>query len=626
MRFFIRIMMVLVCVSVQWALANSIQCRPFIAQPAPAANELLAARAMVINQTTGRCYVLDAGLRRILTFAGDGASSTAKSFDALGVYELAMPEEPLLPQPALAVAEKSAYLLDIDRGTRSVKVIPVDGGGTRRTVALPEGAKYAAVTLDLHGRVLVAYVTIRGPRLALVLAREEPKAEFDELVAEEGFWDAQTKNLAITGLALAPDGRLAIGIAQGGDANSRFQRSWLVQGRVENSSLKGDLRISQKFVLYDGQGKVYDRYRLPVAHGVIEKPCVPLFTSLAFGPGPDLLMTGGHPVDPYLRIIDPKGIRFATPYVAPGGQCCAGLVGENADRFLALARNGGAVEMFDSMGRLVGRVGIEVPCTLDEVVALAADSGGVYAATRQAGGLRLVRVNTEGTPCWAQDLLPPRSMKEAQPVLAAPGADRVIVGWRLPGVAGLSWATTVMADGTPGLPLWREVSLSRLAGPRPQDVTPMLVGGDGLLYCSRVTDRGTVVQSFTALGAPAKTYAAVLGVTLVAEDGSLAWAHMREQDLIMTRYTAQGVERGWKRIPRPTEHAALWPVRTADAFGWLTSTQTLLRFDETMTVIAEHELIAPDGARITNPVTVTGDGAKRIYVAVLGKILVADME
>lgn len=607
------------------AQATPLTSRLFASARPPALGELLTGRAVAITPANGRVYVLDRGLRRVVAFSRAGVPVGAWTWEALRLDAPEVPTSPLLPQPALAGVGATAWVLNLDRTTRTLDVIPVDTAGTRRTVTLPDDAQDSAVTLDAQGRVLAVYLATRGTRRAVIVARET-ETGFATVTTETSLWDAQATDLTLTGLAVALDGAVAIGIAQGGDARCAFQRSWLLQGKITGAAMPGGLRMTQKHVLYDAQGKLIDRYAVPVRLAQMEKPCVPLFTALAHGPG-GTIIAGGHPADPYLRVLDNDGIRLAIPASVSGGQSVAAWPGETGE-IAALAPSGDCVQIYDGTGRLMGRIGTGFPGSLAELVAMAADKTGVYAAVRHGEGYRLLHYRADGSLCWARDLFAPLSMRNAQPVLAALGADRVIIGWQEAGAAGLGWATTMMADGSPGLPLWRDVQIARtIPGDAPHG-TLLAEGGDGVLYLCRITEAGRVIQSFTAAGAYKMTYPASLGgVSLVAENGEIAWARTLNERLVMVRYTAKGIERGIKHTHRPATNAELWQARTrAAAWGWLTSTQSLLRFDETMTVIGEDEIVDPDGKRVLHPIAVTGDGNDTVYLAEPGRILAVEVE
>ncbi len=621
------ILLLLVCLGAA-ALAGELTTELFVETPAPGARDLLTPRALTVDPGTGRLYVLDAGLERVLVLAPDGQPVTAWPLPES--VSSSMPVDPLLPAPVLAAAGDSVYLLRLDRGARLVELMPVDGPGQGRTVTLPEGAGNGAVTLDAQGHVLVAYLHAAA-KLTLTVAREGADGTFTPLGDVENPCDEQTKGLGLTGMALAPDGRIAIGLAQNGDAAYGFIRSWLVAGTLKDDVFTG--KITHRFGLLDLHGKPLDRYRAMVAQaghdGFPAKPCVPLFTALALTPGGSIL-SGGHPLDPFLRIYGGDGrLQVSRPRVAPGGQTLAVVPDkEGGFRLLATAPARHCVVEETLDGRVVDMYGRPFAFTLEHPLALAASPNGVYLLNRGEDGIALLRFAHDGRFQWSRPTSPPRGMEKADPFLAAsPSGDRVFVGWRQTDTVGVGAVDVCMEDGTPGLPLWSEAWTKPAFTTAALCPTPLLLGANDRLYVLREMKDGTRLEAFAPSGALLQPFPPVIqGLFAVSADGSLGWARADADGLTINRYTREGTERGWKRVPRPAGPTdTLTAVQAKGWWGWCSATKSLLQFDDEFTMVDEMTLTTPENDRIEHPAALAGDREGRLYLALPGRVVMVKM-
>jgi len=275
-------------------------------------------------------------------------------------------------------------------------------------------------------------------------------------------------------------------------------------------------------------------------------------------------------------------------------------------------------------GRVVGGFGVPAAYALDDTAALAADRESVYAAARWNGVLHLARFTAGGRFLWARDIAPPPDMGDAEVFLTVPADDRVMIGWRRPAAAGLGWVDTMLDDGTPGLPLWEAPAPESSKGLETCP-TPLITGDNGSVYLLRETADGPRAQAMSMTGAFMRRLpASVQGITAVDKTGSLAWAHHDGDNLVISRFNPEGGKFSVKRVPRPAKDATLRLVSAGGWWGRLSGGNTLLRFDETMNLIDEATLLAPDGARVEEIGPIAGDRNGRLYVATGGKILVIE--
>lgn len=602
------------------ALAKGLPADVFAATPAPKAMELMSPRALAVNAAGTRVYVLDSGLRRVLVATPDGQFIGAK----------AVPEKADLAAATLAATRDAAYLLQVDRRARTLSLTTVDGPGKSRVLALPDGAADGAFTLDAAGRVLAAYLSLADGKLELMLARESAGNGLETVAAQRDPCEGQWKYLSITGFTTAPDGRVAIGIAQAGDPDYRYVRSWLLEAKLQDGMPVRELRVAARDSLVDSRGRVKDRYKGMVEMagraGYPATPCVPLFAAPALTP--DGLVTGGRAADPFLRFYARDGqhyvLQSALPHPAPGTQSVAAAVDKSGARLFALTAAGARVEEFSPDGRVIGGFGRPIAYSLAEPEALAADAESVYVAARWNQSLHLVRFTADGRFRWVRDIAPPPGMEGAQVFLTVPASDRVLIGWRRPETAGLGWVDTMMDDGTPGLPLWDEPAAETTRGLEICP-TPLITGDNGGVYLLRETPGGLQVQAVSLTGATTRRLpASVQGVTAVSKDGSLAWAHHDGDHLVISLINTEGVEFRVKRVPRPAKNAVLRVVSAGGWWGWLSNADTLLRFDETMSLIDESTVELPDGKPAAGFAALAGDRAGRLYLALPDTILVLE--
>lgn len=616
-------LLLFICCCALFAHATELHTQVFVKTPAPARDELLAPRALAVDASTRLCYVLDSGLRRVVSFNFDGQAVGAWPLEALGTQ---MPADPLLPQPALAVAKKSAYLLLVNRVQHQLEVRVIDGPGAGRTLTMPDDATNGAVALDNTDRVLVAYLRLSGAHLELVLAREGDDGAVATVTVMKDPCDTQVGNMALTGFAAMPDGRVAVGIAQTGVPAYGFVRSWLVQATLQGTTVKKACQTTHRFALLDQRGKILERFRMMAEMagraGYPAKPCVPLFTSLAFGPD-DTIISGGHTLDPFWRVYDNTGhLLRSIARRGCGGQQVAAAPAEG--RLFTLDMGGHVLDLSPD-GRVLAAFGRPLAYSLAHPLALAADSQHVYVVVRMEEAYRLLRFTATGQFRWALALTPPAGLEKAQPLVTMLPNDRAVIGWRLPEHAGVSWAETVQEDSLPGLPLWRDRPAQTTTLTTDICPTPLLMGENKRLYVLRETAGGVRLQALSPGGVLLQQFPPeVQGVTAVAQDGSLSWAHQAPQGMIISRITPLGEQRGWKLVPRSAENAQLMPAVAHHLWGWLTSTHSLLQLNDAATVVDEAHVFTPEGDPLEHVAAICGDQTRRIYLAAPGRILVVE--
>jgi len=616
-------------------LAEEVTAGAFARTPAPGPGEFVAPRALVVDPATSRCYIIDSGLGQVVAVTLDGQQVGSWTLEALGVL-MPLPADPVLPNPALAVAGKTIYLLNLDRGEREIELVSLSGPGASHSVTLPEGASNGALAVDSDGRLLVAYMKNTDGTLTLTLARETKNGKCGTIGTLDDPCEGQVKELTLTGFTLAPDGRFAIGIAQGGHAAYSFIRSWLVQGALRDgappdSALEKPLQVTHRFSLLTAQGTVQERFKPAVAlagkPGNLAKACVPLFTSLAIEPD-GTIVSGGHTLDPFLRIYDKDGtMRHALPVQAVGGQHLAVLSGKNGVRLFTTAPAQHRVLELSADGSPQGGFGYTAVAALAHPVAMAANANLVYVAVRQDAGFGLLCYYGDGRFRWAQPLTPPAKMTGAQPVLVATANDRVFVGWRLPKASGIGYVDTVMDDGSPGVPLWTDPVMTVANAKYGPCTSPLVTGPTGRIYVLREMKEGLRVQAYSATGAFLQQFSeSVQGITAVTEAGNLAWVHADDEGLIVVPFTSRGDAQGWKRIPRQAKGASFFPAPAGNLWGWLSSTNSLLKLDANLTVVNEMTVLDPEGHPAETPSAVAGDGDGKVYLAYPDAIYVVKVE
>lgn len=615
----------LVCCSLV-AMADDLPTRLFAQSPTPALADIMLPRALVVDTTVSRCYVLDSGLERVVSFTTEGRPLTAWPLTKLGVDLSGMPADPLMPAPVLATGGGSTYLLFLDRSSRRLDVHLIEGTGKSRVLVLPDGGMNGAIAMDTDGQVLLAYFDVVNEEL--VLTSEDKTGTFTTLGALTDPCDGQTTNIAFTGFAVRPDGQLAIGITQSGAQGYSFIRSWLLQGTIVHSKLNSDLRVTHRFSLLDAQGKLLERFRaaqtLAGQDGYPLKPCVPLFTSLAFG-ADNTIISGGHTLDPFLRTYTHAGALLSSiPWNASGGQHLAALPSQGSVRLFILDSAQKRVLEITPVGGIVNNIGRPMNYSLQHTIAMTADADHVYVAVQLNPGFQLIRFTTKGQCCWTLPLVPPSGMGQALPMLTT-ARDRVLVGWRLPKAAGIGWVDTVMEDGTPGVPLWTPPYTAYTKTPAYYCPSPLITGDNGRVYILRETKEGLQLQSYSSTGVFLFTFPNTLqGITAVFADGNMAWVKANSEGMIIVPYSDQGVEKPWKRIPRDTDETSRFlPVPLESLWGWLTSTNSLLKLDAQLIVVDELHIKTPEGQPLINPSAITGDGKENVYIALPDQLLMA---
>jgi len=620
----------LLCLGAVWGRAAELHTEVFAKTLEPKPETMKTPRALVADVSTRQCYVLDSGLRRVVSFNFEGEPVGLWSFESLGVDAgLPMPADPLLPQPALAVVKKTTYLLTTNRKQQQVELTVIDGTGTGRAIDLPDAAVNGAIALDNTAHLLVAYLHPNNGRFELVLGREGDDGAVNTVAVAKDPCDGQVKNLTLTGLAAGADGRVAVGLAQSGDPAYGFVRSWLVQTRLQGEAVKDPCKITHRFSLVDQRGKISERFRLyadKAGHdGFPARPCVPLFTALAFGTE-ETIISGGHTADPFLRIYDNGGrLVHSMPWHGVGGQHIATASTDAGGVIFAASAQNGCVIKLAPDGRLVGQFGTLPAYDLSQPISLAADEQNVNAIVRCDGAFRLLRFNSAGRFLWSLTLTPPTGVSKALPQVMTLPNDRALIGWRLPECGGLLWAETVTEDGLPGLPFWREVVTRATVRPTEACPTPMVLGENGRLYLLRETKDGPRLLAVSPGGVVLQQFPPeIQGITAVAKDGSLSWAHQSDQGMVISRYTALGAQQGWRLVPHADENTRLYPVLAENLWTWHTSSHALLQMDESMHTVSETRLLSPEGDPLEKVTAICGNRDKRIYLAVPGRILVAN--
>ena len=152
--------------------------------------------------------------------------------------------------------------------------------------------------------------------------------------------------------------------------------------------------------LLDLHGNISERYRVYAEKagrdGFPAKPCVPLFTALCYGPG-ELIISGGHPLDPFLRIYDVAGhLLHSLPWHGFGGQQVAAVPAEAGGQIFAALPENGCVVHLSPDGQMLGLFGRPLPYDLAHISSLTAHehSGSVYAITHDNNLFRLLHFTT----------------------------------------------------------------------------------------------------------------------------------------------------------------------------------------------------------------------------------------
>lgn len=616
--------------------ASALLCRAadltasvFVKAPVPEPGAFITPRVLAVDSAASTCYILDSGLGRVVSTTLDGQPKKSWTLAALGVAA-PLPSDPLLPNPALAVTSDTVYLLNINRARMQVELVTLEGKGDPRLVDLPDGATNGAVTVDSAGRVLVAFLQpAEDGGMALVLVREGANGKLGTLEMLADLCDGQTADLALTGFVMAPDGRYAIGIAQGGNPAYGMVRSWLVQGARRADGGNRRMEVTHRYALLNARREVQERFlpavKLAGRSGYPAKPCVPLFTSLAIGPD-GTVISGGHSLDPFLRRYDTNGdLVHSVPRQAVGGQHLALLATKNGGKLLATAPASHRIVELTPDGRERGGFGEEPLFSLAQIVSLAAGKGLVYAAGGSRGEYRLLCFSRDGEFRWTQPLPSPPGLFAAQPVLAA-STGRLFVGWQLPGASGLGWVDTVLPDGSPGIPLWRDPSSRTGSVDSGPCATPLLVAGDGRVYLLNQLPEGVRLQAFSATGAYLQGYPAyVRSMPFLSSTVGTTWLRALGTEMWFVTY-AGGKEQKWKRLPRHGDKDVRFvPVQADGLWGWLTSTKSLLRFDDNLTLVDEETLRDPEGKPLEQPLAIAGDGAGRVYLATPDRILSVEL-
>ena len=159
------IWLLLICFCAGMTRAADLATTVFVKTPSPAPETLQTPRALAVDPAGCPCYVLDSGLHRVVSFTFAGEPVKTWYFNELGLPEdMPMPADPLLPQPQLAVAQKTVYLLTLNRASRRLDLIAIDGQESSRAVTLPAGAGNGAVALDSGGRAW-SPICVRAARI-----------------------------------------------------------------------------------------------------------------------------------------------------------------------------------------------------------------------------------------------------------------------------------------------------------------------------------------------------------------------------------------------------------------------------------------------------------------------------
>jgi hypothetical protein len=595
--------------------------------------------------------VLDAGLSRVLAFSPTGEAMSVWPLDTFDMDPAALRGvDDFTPLPLLAGYPAGLAFIYPARDGRRVVIASLAGDGRERAIALTDTQRNGGLALDVDGRLVSVALRAAAGRLFLVVDRESDTGEMRNIALVPNPCGDAVANITLTGFAIAPNGRVAAGLAQTGTPGKcRYDASWLVEGELRDGTFATALAATHQLRLFEKDGSLAPRYRAQKGATYPVPPCIPLFTALAFAD--DAVVTGGHPADPFLRAYGTEGLRWSVPHPSTGGQAMAAIpaIPDKFGTRLVATTPSGCLDIYTVNGRLTDMFGQPASHSLANTIALAADANSVYAATRAHDGYRLVRFAADGRVVWSRPIVPPAQMSRAMPSLCAPTGDCVWIGWRQPDTLGLGWVDVVMEDGVAADPLWKTPFVAIRAAPdTPQPPAPMLRGADGKAYVLREMDEGTRLLAFSATGPwvrslpaldpkpdplvdkPVPPLARLMApLAAVTADGSCMVPQPNDRvvggPMGIATYAPDGARTGWRRIFRPSDGATFTPISATAPWGWLDTTQTLLKLGLDGSVLDERDLRAPTGDRIDTPMALAGNGHGHIYVATLDAILVGTL-
>ncbi len=611
------ITIILILLALVPVLARDYTALPFASTPAnPSLQTMVSPRCVSYNAANKQLYVADTGLRRIVSFALDGTAQQSWSFAALGIAEEAsIPPDSLLPSISLVATKDGISLVWADRQARKLRVIPVENILQARTVTLPADAASGAFTLNSAGLVVLVDILRADGGQLLFLQRETADGGWQMISQRNLPAHPAGTSIYLTGFATNAADNYFVGLAQtpAEKNGSSFARSWLARGTGEQLNFVKNNDITTLLAHH------------PFATAA-EKACVPLFTSLAvIG---DTVISGGHSLDPYIRIY--SGDAFQLIRTIPfgngiGGQHLTIFPTDDGNRLAEVSPTAGQLLLYAPDGRRLATIGEAIPFVLDRPEAITANANGVYTAARWNESWHVSAFAPDGTFHWSTPVTPPAGMAQARPVLCAVSPTTILLGWRQPGSTGVGWLVQLDIDGT--ISAWFPASATPVTDIRISNAgataAPIVLGADDRIYVLSETKDGTFVQAYTQNGLLVQTYPAeVKGISLALANGSILWANIQQGDMAITGYSHDGMDNGWSSTHRSAPHNALfYTARTPRLWGWLTSTDSLLRMDDTGTVLEEATIISLDGERLHNVLGLASDGKDKLYFALPGKIL-----
>ncbi len=579
---------------------------------------LMSPRCITYSAADKQIYVLDTGLRRVVSYTvPDGMPQRSWSFPDLGITDdTIIPPDSLLPVISLAPTNGGVCLLWGDRITQKLRVIPLENIERSRDVTLPADAADGAYALNNSGQVVLAAILKDDNAQVLFLQRETNDGGWAMISQRKLPANPVGTKIFLTGFAINALDNYLLGLAQtpekGVAYSCSFSLSWLARGTGDLLSYKLNNDIAVRLA------------RHPFASQE-EKSCVPLLTSLA-GTN-DLVVSGGQALDPYIRIYGGDGYQLlrSIPFGnGIGGQHLTVIPTDDGMLLGEVSPTVGQVLLYAQDGRRLATIGEPVPYVLDNAETLAANSNGVYTATRWNESWHVLAFTTNGTFRWSIPVIPPDGMEQAKPVLCAISPATILLGWRQPGSAGVGWIVQLDTDGT--IAAWFPPTQTPVTEVRISNTgmtsTPIVLGADDRIYVLSETADDTRVLAYSQNALLKQSYPTeVKGISLALADSSILWANMQQGDMVITNYRKDGIELGWRRIHRAaTRSTQFLPVRTPQLWGWLTSTDTLIRIDEDGAVVEEVTLQSARGTSLQNVQSLASDGKDRIYLSVNGII------
>ncbi len=282
-----RYLMILISGIIFSVCVMAVTFHPFISKPVRENGVINCPRAIVNNETTHQIAILDFDQdngSRVVFWNYDGRQLRDIN---LAISPDIFPADPLLANPLLATAGENSYILCKKKNTSgtTVEVACLDeAGDDRPDIRLPADAENAAVTLLADKRAIIAFIRVNNKVAELAIGIEDNEGDFSILATSGNPFDGQYTKLVMTGISINKSGQVVVGIAQCGDNQFSFVRSWLMQFTITNKKISKDITVINKQSLLDSRNQPTDRARLlSLTAGKNYYPqqiSVPLFTSL----------------------------------------------------------------------------------------------------------------------------------------------------------------------------------------------------------------------------------------------------------------------------------------------------------------------------------------------------------